>query len=134
MPSAATTFIGLFAGFCALVGPSVFGAAPVRWDTLSDTWVATDGLGRAVPSYAEVGPPRPDRTVVLFYFLWHGAHVQGGPYDITQILRQEPGALTNAASRLWGPLHAPHHWGQSIFGYYLTDDVAVLRKHAQMLA
>jgi hypothetical protein len=60
--------------------------------------------------------------------------VQGGPYDITQILRQEPGALTNAASRLWGPLHAPHHWGQSIFGYYLTDDAVVLRKHAQMLA
>ena len=29
---------------------------------------------------------------------------------------------------------APHHWGQSIFGYYLTDDAGVLRKHAQMLA
>ena len=31
-------------------------------------------------------------------------------------------------SPLWGPLLAPHHWGESIFGYYLTDDASVLRK------
>ncbi|MCZ7641189.1 MAG: hypothetical protein M5U12_37150 [Verrucomicrobia bacterium] len=37
-------------------------------------------------------------------------------------------------SPLWGPLHAPHHWGESLFGYYLTQDEGVLRKHAQMLA
>src|SRR5262249_23715580 len=74
------------------------------------------------------------RRVAIFYFLWHGAHVQGGPYDITRILQQDPSAITNKTSSLWGPLHAPHHWGESIFGYYLTDDAAVLRKHAQMLA
>ena len=28
----------------------------------------------------------------------------------------------------------PHHWGESIFGYYVSDDEAVIRKHAQMLA
>jgi hypothetical protein len=37
-------------------------------------------------------------------------------------------------SPLWGPLHVPHHWGESLFGYYLTDDAYVLRKHAQMLS
>ena len=105
-----------------------------EWDVYSDTWVATDALGRSVPTHAEVGPPRPDRTVGIFYFLWHGAHVQGGPYDISKILAQDPHALEKKDSPLWGPMHAPHHWGQSIFGYYLTDDASVLRKHAQMLS
>jgi len=105
-----------------------------RWDNFSDTWVATDALGRRLPTHEQVGPPRPDRWVGIFYFLWHGAHVRGGPYDITKILRQDRDAMQNADSPLWGPLHAPHHWGESLFGYYLGDDRWVLRKHAQMLA
>ncbi len=108
-------------------------AAAPSWDTFSDTWVATDALGRSLPSAAETGPPRPDRTVAMFYFLWHGAHIQGGPYDVSRILAQDPGAMERPDSPLWGPLHAPHHWGESLFGYYLSDDAGVLRKHAQML-
>jgi hypothetical protein len=42
--------------------------------------------------------------------------------------------MSKPDSPLWGPLHIPHHWGESLFGYYLTDDEGVLRKHAQMLA
>ena len=105
-----------------------------EWDTLSDTWAATDALGRRVPLFEEVGPPRPDRFVGIFYFLWHGAHVQGGPYDVTRILALDPQAMQKHDSPLWGPLLAPHHWGELIFGYYLTDDAGVLRKHAQMLS
>ena len=104
------------------------------WDTLADTWVATDALGRTLPTFADVGPPRPDRTVGIFYFLWLGAQMQGGPYDVTKILAQDPEAMRQPDSPLWGPLHAPHHWGESLFGYYLTDDAGVLRKHAQMLS
>jgi hypothetical protein len=103
-------------------------------DIFPETWVATDALGRELPTISEVGPPRPDRTVGIFYFLWHGAHIQGGPFDITKILAKDPDALNRPDSPLWGPLHAPHHWGESIFGYYLTDDDGVLRKHAQMLS
>lgn len=109
-------------------------AVPEAWDTYSDTWVATDALGRRVPTAAEVGPPRVDRTVGIFYFLWHGQHVQGGPYDIRKILAQDPEAMQKKDCPLWGPMYAPHHWGESIFGYYLSDDAGVLRKHAQMLS
>ena len=102
-------------------------------DSFSDTWVATDALGRTVKNFPEVTAPRADRTVGIFYFLWHGAHVQGGPFDVTRILAADPNAMQKPDSPLWGPLHVPHHWGESIFGYYLTDDEGVLRKHAQML-
>lgn len=117
----------------AAVTGSLFTAPAAEWDNFSDTWVATDALGRAVSTHAQAGPPRADRTVAMFYFLWHGAHIQGGPYDVTKILAQNPAAMQQPDSPLWGPLHAPHHWGESLFGYYLTDDAGVLRKHAQML-
>ena len=124
-------------GVCALAALVALSAAAGEtplWDTLSDTWGATDALGRRVPTAPEVGPPRPDRFVGIFYFLWLGAHVAGGPHDVTRILGQDPEALGKPSSPLWGPLHAAHHWGESIFGYYLTDDPYVLRAHARMLA
>src|SRR5690349_7087341 len=79
------------------------------WDNFSDTWAATDALGRALPMAAEAGRPRADRTVGLFYFLWHGAHARGGPYDISRILAADPQSMTKPESPLWGPLHVPHH-------------------------
>lgn len=123
---------GLRLTLAILLLPSSLVAATV--DLFSDSWVATDGLGRKVPVFPEVSVPRAERTVGIFYFLWHGAHIQGGPFDVTKILTTDPKAMEKPNSPLWGPLHAPHHWGESIFGYYLTRDEAVLRKHAQMLS
>jgi hypothetical protein len=45
-------------------------ANPPAWDNFSDTWVATDALGRSVPTDETAGPPRRDRTVAMFYFKW----------------------------------------------------------------
>ena len=119
--------------FAVALSAVVCSATAAGWDNFSDTWVATDALGRSVSTSVHTGPPRSDRTVGLFYFLWHGAHIQGGPYDVSRILAQNPAAMSQPDSPLWGPLHAPHHWGESIWGYYLTSDAGVLRKHAQML-
>ena len=55
---ASLLFLGLRTGAHAM-NPS---SAP-KWDTMPDTWVATDGLGRTLPGYDEAGPPRPDRFV-----------------------------------------------------------------------
>ncbi len=104
-----------------------------EWDTHSDTWVATDALGRMLPSSHEVGLPRDNKTVGIFYFLWLGRHGEQGPFDISKILRADPTAMDNRLSSQWGPLGAPHHWGEPLFGYYVSDDDCVLRKHAQML-
>ncbi len=106
----------------------------VPWDTYSDTWVATDALGRSLPTTDAAGPPRAGKTVGMFYFLWLGRHGEQGPFDISKILAEDPAAINNPASPLWGPMHVFHHWGQPLLDYYISDDDFVLRKHAQMLS
>ena len=43
-----------------------------NWDLYSDTWVATDALGRTMPGIEKVGPVKDDkkRTVGFFYIAW----------------------------------------------------------------
>ena len=115
----------------ALAAPA---SAQAPRDLRSDTWVATDALGRSLPTSAEAGPPRKEKYVAVFYFLWLGRHGDQGPFDISKILAGDPDALKKPTSPPWGPMLYPHHWGESIFGYYVADDEAVIRKHAQMLA
>lgn len=73
---------------------NVSSGTTVDGDVYADSWVATDALGRSLPTYAEVGPPRPNRQVGLFYFLWVNNGVsnkQNIPVqDITKILAVNP--------------------------------------------
>ena len=122
--------------FAALMGvmPNAFAQNdPPAWDVYSDTWDATDVLGRALPTFEETGPPRADKQIGVFYFLWNGRHGDEGPYDVNKILAQDPDAMQKKDSPLWGRMYVPHHWGESIFHYYVGEDEGVLRKHAQML-
>jgi len=109
-----------------LLGGALMAQPPPVRDVYADTWVATDGLGRVLPTAAECGSPRPDKVVGIFYFLWLGNHTTV-LHDITQILAADP------ANPPWGPLHAFHHWGRPRLGYYFMDDPFVIEKHAQML-
>ncbi len=133
-------------GFILLVNLGFSEKNPER-DLMSDTWIATDGIGRTLSDYKKVGPKRKNKVVGIFYFTWHGVHGydnhcnpsdegQGvipktkkdykGPYDISEIIKHEPG------KRPWGPPWSFHHWGESEWGYYLSDDEFVIRKHIQM--
>lgn len=101
---------------------------------MADTWTATDGLGRRVATHADVGPPRPNRHVVLFYFLWLGFVTPDGPYDISKILTANPDAMQEPDNPAWGPLTHAHYWAEPYFGYYQSTDPWVIRRHARMLA
>jgi hypothetical protein len=125
-----TAVASLLVGWAIVIQPAV----PQSIDTMADTWVATDSLGRQVPTNDQVGPPRKDKAVGVFYFLWLGQHGTNGPFDVTRILSLSPHAMARPDDPAWGPPHAYHHWGQPLFDYYLSDDAWVLRKHAQMLA
>src|SRR5690554_3073268 len=79
-------------------------------DVKSDTWVATDALGRALPGYEETGPPKDNRYVGIFYFLTHNQSGGDGPFDVTKIKAENP---ENPA---WG--RGAHFWGEPEYGYY----------------
>ena len=104
-----------------------------KWDTFSDTWVGVDGLGRVLPTFEQVGPPRANKTLGMFYFQTFD-HGMEGPYDNTKILAAHPEAMTDIHNPAWGPLNRSHYWGEPLFGYYASDDEWALRKHAQMLS
>lgn len=96
-------------------------------DLRSDTWVATDALGRTLPGYKECGSPRDGKFVGIFYFLWLGQHTTSGPWDITRILAANPD------DPQWGPEGDFHHWGEPELGYYVSSDPWVFDYHVRML-
>lgn len=95
---------------------------------------AIDHLGRALPKGQDVKPKDNSKIVGLFYYLWHGYHGTHGPYDITKILKEDPNAMDNLDSPAWPDCtNVPLlHWGEPMFGYYLSDDEWVIRRHVQM--
>jgi hypothetical protein len=101
-------------------------------DLMSDTWTATDGLGRSTP--IEVRPPQANRFVGIFYFLWMGFETTDGPFDVSKILKANPNAMQEPNNTAWGPEFHFHHWGEPYFGYYRSSDQWVIRRHARMLA
>ena len=96
-------------------------------------YAGRDHLGRELVSVAEAGGEK-GRQVGLFYYLWHGQHGTQGPYDISKMEAIDPKVMEKPDSPLWpDPSHTPMlHWGEPLFGYYLSTDEWVLRRHVQM--
>ncbi|MDR1861374.1 MAG: hypothetical protein LBR06_10710 [Bacteroidales bacterium] len=111
-------------------------ATSVR-DLYSDTWVATDALGRTMPDAAETGPPKQGRRVTgMFYITWHddGKFNIKAPYsaDVSKVLAADPKARLDAAHPLW--TEGSYHWGEPEMGYFLSRDEYVIRHDMSMLA
>ena len=106
-------------------------------DVCSDTWAATDALGRKVRSCDGAPARREGKQVVIFYSTWHqGHHSPDYPaMNISEIVRAHPEAMQDYDHPAWGK-KKPHsfYWEQPLFGYYQTTDRWVLRKHAELLA
>ena len=99
---------------------------PIR-NLASDTWVATDALGRVVPSGTNLRKPNHPRQVGIFYFLWHGYHGTPGPFDNSDI-------ISDPSHHSFGDPGTFHWWGEPAVGYFRSDDPWVQRKNLQMLA
>jgi hypothetical protein len=125
------TFVVLF------VLPSASAVSQER-DLYSDTWVASDALGRKMPSYKEVGPVKTDqqRVVGIFYITWHSDNLANmkSPYnaDVTRVLAGDPNARLDPKHPLW--TEGSYHWGEPEMGYFLSRDEYVIRKDMSMLA
>ena len=103
-------------------------------DLYADTWVASDDLGRTVTDGAAA--PR-DKLIGLFYQIWFTptsvTYSDQKNYDHYRIYR-EGGfeAVKKAYSQ--GPIGWGHYWAEPYFGFYLTNDRWIIRKHASMLS
>lgn len=108
-------------------------SSPINY---GNNFPATDALGRKLPGYKEVGGPRKDKYIGIFYWTWHTGQSKGksGPYDVSKILHKKPEAIDNYNDPVWPKEHVPFYWGEPLFGYYQDTDRWVLRKHAEMLA
>ena len=140
IPICLVTLLIMLAALSALPVPAPAQSVQPTADALPGVpWPAVDALGRELPLAADVGPPRRDRFVGIFYFLWHDTLAAanpsgGGPYDVARILAADPHALDHPTSPLWGPVGTYHYWGEPLFGYYRSDDPWVIRRHARLLA
>ena len=97
-------------------------------------WNATDDLGRTLPTYKEVGAPKPNRWVGLFYWQWHGDLRHGPDYDMTEFLKTHPGFKDFDAHPKGGPDFPTFYWAQPIWGYYRSTDPWVIRKQLTMIS
>ena len=98
-------------------------------DTMSDTWVAVDDLGRWVSTGDTVRDVQEEKQVLMFYYTWHLPMHVGSIYTISDIV--EKGEETG--SYKWGGISMFHYWDEPYFGYYRSDDPWVIRKDIQML-
>ena len=109
---------------------------PTR-DLYSDTWVATDAIGRTMPTNEQTGDVKQDkrRVVGIFYITWHtqNFHSIPSPYtgDITKILQQSPEARKETKHSAWK--YAWYHYAEPEMGYFLSQDEWVIRKDISML-
>lgn len=102
-------------------------------DLYSDTWVGMDDENRFI-NYGMDDVE--DKLVGIFYQIWHISSTTTYPdqiiYDHYKIYQQGGhAAVKDAYSK--GPEGWGHYWAQPYFGYYLTNDQWVIRKHASML-
>ncbi len=107
-------------------------------DHHSDTWVATDMLGRKLPDISTAGKYNPDKQVGIFYLTWHAQLSRYDGYDtisnnqrVLDTYNGDPAEIINDFNYPgWGLLG---YWNESVYGYYLGVDTWVHRKQLELL-
>jgi len=103
-----------------------------KLDVFSDTWSATDSLGRTLPTNDEVGDVKKDKFVGLFFWTWH-LSTQLKPQNNNDVMLKNPEEKNNFKFKGWA-VNGVNFWNEPIYGYYASTDKYVLRKQAELLA
>ena len=101
-------------------------------EVMPDTWVFTDGLGRTSLTNADVGDPREDKEVAMFYWTWHLGRPQ--PLNVNQAVEAYPEAVRDYNHPVWNQYPFQGSWNESIYGFYESDDAWVVRRQGELLA
>ncbi|MBR4994865.1 MAG: hypothetical protein IKY82_02260 [Alistipes sp.] len=109
-------------------------SSPLSAQNYGNGLPATDALGRKLPDADEVGAPRKDKFVGLFYWTWHTNFSNLEATIPSRIIEKHPDAAYNYEHPAWDNTPHTFFWGEPLFGFYRDTDKWVLRKHAEMLA
>ena len=74
-----------------------------------------------------------ERFVGLFYFLWMGEHVGNSANAKAGIALNMQNILNGTTDQTWGGYGEMHWFAEPLYGYYLSTDEWVMRKHAELL-
>ena len=103
---------------------------------LSGGYAGVDDLGRSLydsnSDKAGVVLAEQERYVGLFYFLWMGMHPLSGTND-KGIARDIQKILDKTSSVGYGVYNEMHWFAEPLYGYYMSNDTWVMRKHAELL-
>ena len=104
----------------------------------SSTWTATDNLGRTIAAYEQTGAVKQDKYVGLFYWNWHEPGWRNGELAVnnTDIINafDNESMWRDITHPAWSWEYMNHSWHEPVYGYYLSDDKWVLRRHTEVLA
>ena len=105
-------------------------------EVMPDTWVFTDGLGRVSLTNAEVGDPKDDKTLAMFYWTWHvSGSTKNTPVNMQEFSTKYPEAMRDYDHPIWAEQgNIISFWNEPIYGYYRADDGWVQRKQGELLA
>ncbi len=106
-------------------------------DNYSDTWVATDSLGRRIADFEEAGPIKEgERRVGIFY--WPAHQADKSAVIATEAIKKYPEAKEDYSHKIWftpgNSSPGSIYWNEPLFGFYNGEDYWVFRRHAEMLA
>ncbi len=105
--------------------------------TNSDTWTATDMLGRKLPDHSQVGDYNPDKQVGMFYWTWHAnfSDQLSSTGVIQQVIDLYPGPESDIKNDMNYPAWPTQgYWNESIYGVYSGFDEWVMRKQLELLS
>ena len=101
-------------------------------DNYSDTWTATDHMGRRLASFEEAGPVKEGlHEVGIFYWNWH-RHSEKAVVA-QDVIKAYPEAKDDFYHKAWGN-GVDAFWGESVYGFYRTEDYWHNRRAGELLA
>ena len=90
--------------------------------------VAVDALGRSLPDYDQVGGPKENKYVGVFYFLWTSDSNLHTSLDNTKLIAQNPGAPKLGGKNVY------HWWAEPETGYHDAGDIWQLKRDLYYLS
>lgn len=105
--------------------------------TYSDTWTATDMIGRKLPDNSTVGDIRPDKEIGLFYWTWHAqeTYTSTAFSNNQSVVDNYTGDINEIKNYMnYTGWDNPGFWNESVYGYYTEFDTWVLRKQLELFS